>query len=1051
MMLQMQENAEQTFINDILAQAGFRSRSFGNVTLRQSNSYYTAKYIRVPAHIRSEHIYKLLHEHWQVLHPALIISILGQYKDQDQSYWGNRLCQTLNQAMQDFTVLVITDGINHSLVNSVGRMFAKQRLQSSYCKSSLLGIPIWQQLKNDKVLIGNNEIGMTSAVYDIEADANSDDQSNYLEPFHDYLVMIDTANADQQDEVRGNFLASMIKQLSLSWAPEHWVQKTSLESVPYLHILIGGDLGAIIQTCRLLNDHQPVIIVDCSGPAAQLLCHIFSKRMFFQEGNAMITDDDIQGLIAKEFHLSDTKNPLIQNCTQNILGILRKSSQVYIIKPAENFEQRLYEIIFQAYAYDMVGKLKLQILYNKLDQAQLDKALYKLCCSIHPVDDFIKKTALSRGCKSSVYALLQNGQLTLFSAMDSLLKSNTVSDHVIDTLSSLMDTMDADLIQYLTLRRLETIYQKNLNNLLTFIGLYAHDRAIRSNDNLHKLDDSQFLHKVGLRIATLLGHDYRNPYGCHVETQGIDNTLNLQLQWPVRDLFLWSILTGRYNLSITIWKRLAHPIAAAIVASRLLQSLENDLTEEYPQYCQDYPRKLKAIQKITRTYQNLALQVMDEIYSKHPKHSVLDLLQELPEWGHVSVFSLIFTSQTADDLVEHDCYYNALKWQWNGQLISYLKRKEPQNRLNDSDESTDRRKLFPRSHWFYKCTTPKILFTTNFLAYILFIILYAAFLFNFNSTINSTEIVTAVWVLSFFMDEISQIIRSPVKKWSEKLIYWIKDVWNLFDISAILVFIVAFIFRNWFIEVARILYGLDFIIFTLRLLQIFCIWPSHGPKLPMIGKMLGDLMSFLAIMLVFVIGFGVCYHALLFPTWTSPITIVKNILIVPYYRLYGELFINDQGVIECQKRNFTSYAYYNCEAVQVVVNVVVVIYLIITIILLLNLLIAIMSKSYERLQDETERIWKFQFNAIVREFSGKSIILPPFNLLTLPVLIRSFWMTVNRNGKTDCLQKYTIPVILIQKYEDDYETIIQSLEAQSRDRLILGHSLQIDLTLIKDM
>ncbi|EDV28417.1 uncharacterized protein TRIADDRAFT_51314 [Trichoplax adhaerens] len=911
MMLQMQENAEQTFINDILAQAGFRSRSFGNVTLRQSNSYYTAKYIRVPAHIRSEHIYKLLHEHWQVLHPALIISILGQYKDQDQSYWGNRLCQTLNQAMQDFTVLVITDGINHSLVNSVGRMFAKQRLQSSYCKSSLLGIPIWQQLKNDKVLIGNNEIGMTSAVYDIEADANSDDQSNYLEPFHDYLVMIDTANADQQDEVR-------------------------------------------------------VIVI-----------------MGTREGNAMITDDDIQGLIAKEFHLSDTKNPLIQNCTQNILGILRKSSQVYIIKPAENFEQRLYEIIFQAYAYDMVGKLKLQILYNKLDQAQLDKALYKLCCSTHPVDDFIKKTALSRGCKSSVYALLQNGQLTLFSAMDSLLKSNTVSDHVIDTLSSLMDTMDADLIQYLTLRRLETIYQKNLNNLLTFIGLYAHDRAIRSNDNLHKLDDSQFLHKVGLRIATLLGHDYRNPYGCHVETQGIDNTLNLQLQWPVRDLFLWSILTGRYNLSIAIWKRLAHPIAAAIVASRLLQSLENDLTEEYPQYCQDYPRKLKAIQKITRTYQNLALQVMDEIYSKHPKHSVLDLLQELPEWGHVSVFSLIFTSQTADDLVEHDCYYNALKWQWNGQLISYLKRKEPQNRLNDSDESTDR----------------------------------------------------------------------------------------------------PFIFRNWFIEVARILYGLDFIIFTLRLLQIFCIWPSHGPKLPMIGKMLGDLMSFLAIMLVFVIGFGVCYHALLFPTWTSPITIVKNILIVPYYRLYGELFINDQGVIECQKRNFTSYAYYNCEAVQVVVNVVVVIYLIITIILLLNLLIAIMSKSYERLQDETERIWKFQFNAIVREFSGKSIILPPFNLLTLPVLIRSFWMTVNRNGKTDCLQKYmyhnfntnfdeksifdiqsmirelavlrdrmlSIKNNSYMKYEDDYETIIQSLEAQSRDRLILGHSLQIDLTLIKDM
>lgn len=63
---------------------------------------------------------------------------------------------------------------------------------------------------------------------------------------------------------------------------EYWVQETSLESIPYLHILIGGDLRDIIQTCRLLINHQPVVIVDGSGPAAKLFCDIFSKPKFLQ-------------------------------------------------------------------------------------------------------------------------------------------------------------------------------------------------------------------------------------------------------------------------------------------------------------------------------------------------------------------------------------------------------------------------------------------------------------------------------------------------------------------------------------------------------------------------------------------------------------------------------------------------------------------------------------------------------------------------------------------------------------------------------------------------
>lgn len=60
---------------------------------------------------------------------------------------------------------------------------------------------------------------MKSTVYNVESNSSHIDQGNYLETYHDYLVMVDVSNDNQQDEARGTFLASMVNQLSSSWVP----------------------------------------------------------------------------------------------------------------------------------------------------------------------------------------------------------------------------------------------------------------------------------------------------------------------------------------------------------------------------------------------------------------------------------------------------------------------------------------------------------------------------------------------------------------------------------------------------------------------------------------------------------------------------------------------------------------------------------------------------------------------------------------------------------------------------------------------------------------
>lgn len=140
---------------------------------------------------------------------------------------------------------------------------------------------------------------------------------------------------------------------------------------------------------------------------------------------------------------------------------------------------------------------------------------------------------------------------------------------------------------------------QDLNNLITFVGVYIHDSRIHGKDAKYQIGAGQLLQDIGYQIAHLLGHNFQNQYGDKVIDRN-DDSIVFYPRWPIRDLYIWSVLTGRFQLSIAIWKRLSHPLAAAIVTSRLLQSLSLDLRRKYPQFCQDQPKKLEFIERANR-------------------------------------------------------------------------------------------------------------------------------------------------------------------------------------------------------------------------------------------------------------------------------------------------------------------------------------------------------------------------------------------------------------------------------------------------------------------
>ncbi|CAF0994204.1 unnamed protein product [Rotaria sordida] len=120
-----------------------------------------------------------------------------------------------------------------------------------------------------------------------------------------------------------------------------------------------------------------------------------------------------------------------------------------------------------------------------------------------------------------------------------------------------------------------------------------------------------------------------------------------------------------------------------------------------------------------------------------------------------------------------------------------------------------------------------------------------------------------------------------------------------------------------------------------------------GHKLVMIGEMVHDLKFFMLMFFVFILAFGVSFYSLVF------------------------------GVQE-----FTWHLPQNFKANGYAAFILLLGYMTIVSILLVNLLIAMFSNSFDRRQNNADRIWKFQRYSLVSEYLSRPSFPSPFIFLS---------------------------------------------------------------------
>ena len=236
---------------------------------------------------------------------------------------------------------------------------------------------------------------------------------------------------------------------------------------------------------------------------------------------------------------------------------------------------------------------------------------------------------------------------------------------------------------------------------------------------------------------------------------------------------------------------------------------------------------------------------------------------------------------------------------------------------------------------------------------------------------------------------------------------------------------------------ARFCYILSLGFYIFRFLHLFEINSHLGPKINMIKKMMKDLVMFIFILIVFMWMYIVLSEGFLNPTQTDPSRwreIMKSTFQRSFFNVFGEINIEDlndefqdyncdhlyrshmklwdldkinhsdhnhsfetylnaangfESAEACKEMHLDDIFYRSSESERVVymeLSYVIVygalcFYLLISNVLLINLLIAIFSSTYEKVEEDSDVIYKFQRCAVILEFSDRPVAPNPFNAL----------------------------------------------------------------------
>ncbi|XP_022084590.1 transient receptor potential cation channel subfamily M member 5-like [Acanthaster planci] len=956
---------------------------------------------------------------WALKLPKLLICILGgedavMMYDQEQE-----ICKGLVKTVLSNDVWLLTSGLQCGLMKSIGEALTEHAAGHALSMRKNLvaiGVAPLGILQHKEEFRPDNPIKLRQRrkhvtqkcmpVIELDYTVTDDQSGNRLDPNHTHFILV--GDKEQGKGTEGKLRSQLVNKIK-SWKIEGTTDSHS--RTPTVYLLFGGNATVFETLLDAVRNNIPIIVFPESKGAAEVL-----------------------------------------------VDVIQMDDQRYA--PGENFHNGVKKLLKE--------KLKLRTMEEVIDiKVKIQRTIYnhRHLINIEPVSQCLNSAILRALMKAEQHVEHQSSQLMRLAVLWNLLdlaKSKFEKTNPIWKQTDLMEELlhytlvndQPDFVklfitagrinmkEFLTFARLKELYNKAGDNtvVLTILERYT-EKTASPEDYL-------------AGIESLLKKLMCDTYDADLKPKTGKNTF----KEPLKELFVWSVLQDRIPMAMVFWKLGKPSVGGVLVANKLLKALS-----EHQQVVD--AQRAAEIRQHSRDFEEMAVDILKMCYASDRRRTSSLLVRIMPEWGGVTCLD-IAASAKSKRFISHVAVQNLLSELWMGRMfvmthvlkiglcvvlpflsmwlitfpdhvdassVQLKKKKDPvfppaaskmDGAKKDQADGITQVYTFdlPQSlvQWMYNID-PIGISQLLFLALFSYIVLA-----NFNQEVSVFEIVLMVWVFSIFTEEIRQIQQEECNTFLHRVRAWLWGYWNCVDLISLVMFAVGIglRFHPATFDAARVVLALDLMVFYFRILHVCSASKHLGPKLIMITKMMLDLISFICILLVFLIAYGVACQAILYPNSAHPESIAKGVLYRSYFQLYGELFL-DSFESQCAV-NETQLA-----AESWFATVSLAIYLFISNILLLNLLIAMLNYTFTAVQENTDTYWKFQRYQLIKEYYRRPAVVPPFIVVAhLFQLVRYVWDRCCPKHKM-----YRVPNLMRRKMKREVAEMVAWEKGKCQDYL----------------
>ncbi|XP_073330411.1 transient receptor potential cation channel subfamily M member 2 isoform X2 [Pagrus major] len=1056
----------------------------------------TGKYVRVTTDTSSEILYQLLTDQWKLPPPNLLISVTGGAKN---FYLRARLKTVFHRGLikvaQTTGAWIVTGGTHTGVMKHVGQAVRDYALSSSKQGEIVaIGVATWGIIHNRDALV--HPEGCFPAHY--EMDIKDQGRLSCLDNNHTHFLLVD-------DGTQGHYGVEieLRSRLEKCIAGKRLGNKENSVTIPVVCVVLDGGPGTLNTIYNAMLNSTPCVILEGSGRIADVIAQVAGLPP------SRVTIALIQQLMKKFFGKEYDRFPDLKiiEWTKKIQDIIRMSHLLTVFRISDDNEGDVDVAILQALlkasrTNESLGidcwkrQLELAIAWNRVDIAETEiftEESHWKSSDLH----WAMFSALVGNKSQFVSLLLENG----VSLRDFLQDEETLCE------------LYKQLPSCFFLRRLAKRVHSSRRFRRQAIGIRSRAQSGETITMTHVSDTVR--HLLGSFTKPLYPPSTTiNQFNMSMEDSSsslsksqagsqaaLKEAVAEAPRDPGTDLFLWAIVQNNKELAEIAWEQCRDCMSAALAASKILKKLAEEGSDA------DEAVEMK---ELADHYEEHAIGVFSECHDSDEDRARKLLVHASPFWGRTTCLRLALE---ADDksFVAQSGVQALLTQIWCGELSvdnpvwrvllcmvffpliytrflvfrrdEVIQRETAKNEeiktvekvtgstLRTNSRSLDLaslRRQKPLKSWSKLVSlysSPQVKFYGNIVSYFAFLFLYAVVLMiDFQDMPSPWELLLYVWLLSLVCEEVRQLFHDPdgfgIRKKSK---IYINELWNILDVLSIILFIIGLAFRltTVLFYAGKIILCIDFVVFSLRLMAIFTISKTLGPKIIIVKRMMMDMFFFMFLLSIWVVAYGVAKQGILIHNDNRLDWILRGAVYEPYLTIFGDFPSNvdyAQFDLDSCSMNATDPLKPKCPVLnesqtpafpEWLTIIMLCVYLLFANILLLNLLIAIFNFTFQEVQDNTDRIWKFQRYELIKEYHSRPAAPPPFIIFShLYIFIRRMVLcrppVVCKEFKNELLASEEEELLSWEALmKDRYLQSTQQEQSQSMERRILDTAQKV--------